>query len=212
MQRKIEENVIDINIRSKLIEKCQLEYEHVAPISGMNLNAEKHPDINDNTANNTQAIVTVSIPHEQSEFEKSLLEYERIIENCPRSVSGSYIELLTKIAKKTAYILHWLDDVNKATDTKNIKPSILEQLRGHNYDQSIDINCSNKIQLRGALRKLSDNKKLRMRNKWEKRSGYYNEASSIGNVIYFIFLFIYENSYSERRYVCHTTRNFYVIL
>lgn len=194
MQRKTEENVIDdvraINIQNKSTEKSQLEYEHVAPISGINFDAEKPQDMKDN---NTRAIITVNIEREQSEFERSLLEYERIIEDCPRFMSGRYIELLTKIAKKTAFILHWLDGVNKATDTKNIKPSILDQLRDHSYDQSIDINRNNEIQSRGVLHKPSNNNKLRIRNKWEKRSGYYNEASNVINIIYFIPLFTYEN-------------------
>lgn len=197
MQRKIEENVIDdvrainINIQNKLIEKSQLECQHVTSTSEINFNAEKHQpqDIKDNMANNTRAFVTINIEHEQSELERSLLEYERVIEDCPCFMSRNYIELLTKIAKKTAYILHWLDGVNKATNTKNIKPSILDQLRDHSYGQSIDTHCSNKIQLRGALHKLSNNK-FRIRNKWEKNTGYYNEASNINNIIYFIILFI----------------------
>jgi len=174
--------IVDTSIQNELIEKSQSELKAVEPVSGTNFYAEKHKlqDIKENTENmknNVQPIVKINI-HEQVQSERSLLEYERIllIEDYPSLVSEKYIDILTQIARKTAYVLHWLDGVNKAKDTKDNKSSILEQLRG-NPDQSVNTKCSKHIQFREH--KPSDNNKFCMQNKREKNLGYYNEASNL---------------------------------
>jgi len=178
--------IVDTSIQNELVEKSQSELEAVEPVLGINHYAEKHKlqDIKENTENtknNAQPIVKINI-HEQAQSERSLLEYERIlsIEDYPSLVSEKYVNILTQIARKTAYVLHWLDGVNKAKDTKNIKPSILEQLRG-NPDQSVNTKCSKNIQLREH--KPSDNNKFCMQNKRKENLGYYNEASNLTLII-----------------------------
>ncbi|XP_039302483.1 myosin-K heavy chain isoform X2 [Solenopsis invicta] len=185
----------------------------------------------------------ISVQYEQSQFEKSLSEFEQIIpvQDIPFSISGNYGEMVVRIAKKTAYILNWLDDVNREKDSKNYT-SILEQLRENYSDQSDNSNCNQDNQARGASHKFADddnndghnnnnklhNNNLCMRNRHEKNLGYFNEVSSINNNIFYIYyiinaichsrnnilyLFIItENSYLEGGYVHHTTRHCYAIL
>lgn len=175
--------IVSTNIQNELIEESQSELT-VASVSGMNCCAEQYEsqdikETSENTKNDTQAIVKKNL-HEQSQFERSLLEYERIIpiQDCPRFMSERYIEILTTVAKKTAYILHWLDGVNKAKDTKENKPSILEQLReDYNNDQSDSSNCCEDIQLQDH--KPLDDDKFHVQNKREENRGYYNEVRLI---------------------------------
>ncbi|XP_071571220.1 uncharacterized protein [Temnothorax nylanderi] len=199
--------IVDTNIRNKLIEKSQSKREQVVPILGINLYVKKlaimqSQAIKDNTANNAnKAIVTVDTRHEESQFEKSLVEYENIIpiQDLPRVMPGNYEELVIKLARKTAYVLHWLDGVNKAKDTKNIKPSILELLREDQDYQSVDINCSKEIQLRDASQKSSNSNKFRNRNRCEKISGCYDEKEDIHVIQYGTFTLFYKNGILSRR-------------
>jgi len=186
-----------------LIEKSRSKYELVVSTSEINYFVENQlRDIKNNMVSDAQAI---NIQQKKSEFERSLLEYERImsIEDIPRPVSEKYVKLLTKVAKKTAYILHWLDDVNKVTDAEINKPSILELLRENHddYDESVNTNPSKEIQLRDASQKSSNNSnKFRMRNKHN--FGFYNEVNSINNIIF--HLCIYMKFCLEGRYARHT--------
>ncbi|KAL0127030.1 hypothetical protein PUN28_005397 [Cardiocondyla obscurior] len=132
--------------------------------------------------NNAQAIVPVNVQHDKSRFEKSLLERERIIliQDISRYISGNCIEILMPIARKNAYILHWLDGVNKLEDTKNIKPLLLERLRKDcNHNHLVDVNYSKEIQLRDTSHKFSYVNKFRTRNTYEKHSRYYNEKEDM---------------------------------
>lgn len=170
-------------IVNELIEKFQSKNEFVVSTSEINYFVENQSrDIKNNMVSDAQAI---NIQQEKSEFERSLLEYERIIsiEDIPRPVSEKYVKLLKKVATKTAYILYWLDGVNKVTDAEINKPSILELLRENNddYNESVNTNPSKEIQLRGASQKSSNSNKFRMRNKHN--SGFYNQVSSINSII-----------------------------
>lgn len=200
--------IVNTSIENKLNETSELKCEQ--PILGINMYAEKNrQDTKEYMANNAQAIVKVNTPNEQSQFERSLLEYERMIpiEDCPRFMYGNYVEMLTRIVRKTAYILHWLDGVNKAIDTKSIQISISEQPRISSTQSS---NCNKDIRSRGTLHK-QNSSMFRTRNKREKNYGDYNEASSIDNVIPYMFIFT-KNSCLEGRYVRHTIWHFYTIL
>ncbi|EGI69530.1 Myosin-1 [Acromyrmex echinatior] len=185
--------IVSTNIQNELIEESQSELKIDASVSGMNCCAEHESqnikETSENTENDIQAIVQKNL-REQSQFERSLLEYERIIpiQDCPRFMSGKYVEILTTVAKKTAYILHWLDGVNKAKDTKKNKPSILELLQeDYNNDQSDSSNCCEDIKLQNP--KPLDDNKFRVQNKCEENRGYYNEASSINNIVLYLFIF-----------------------
>jgi len=211
----MEENTIDdtrenvsTNIQNELIEESQSELKIVASVSGMNC-AKQHEsqdvkETSENTENDIQMIVQKNL-REQSQFERSLLEYERIIpiQDCPRFMSGKYgyVEILTTLAKKTAYILHWLDGVNKAKDTKKNKPSILELLREeYNNDQSDSSNCCEDIQLQNH--KSLDDNKFHVQNKCEENRAYYNEASSINNMIYCTLSVYIHEKLLFRRKIC----------
>ncbi|KYQ51040.1 Myosin-1 [Trachymyrmex zeteki] len=195
--------IVSTNIQNELIEESQSELT-VASVSGMNCCAEQYEsqdikETSENTKNDTQAIVKKNL-HEQSQFERSLLEYERIIpiQDCPRFMSERYIEILTTVAKKTAYILHWLDGVNKAKDTKENKPSILEQLReDYNNDQSDSSNCCEDIQLQDH--KPLDDDKFHVQNKREENRGYYNEKEDLYIIQCGTFMLFYKNGVLSRR-------------
>lgn len=188
VEKQKEENVTDdirAIVNSELIEKFQSKRELDVSISKMNCSVENNQpqDIKDNTVDGAQAI---NIQYEKSEFERSLLEYERIIpiQDVSHSVSGNCVELLITVARKTAYILHWLDGINKVTNTEINKPSILELLReNHDYDETVD--TSKEIQLRGASQKSSNSNKFRMRNRHD--SGYRNEVNNINNIIFYLW-------------------------
>lgn len=180
--------VVNASIENELNGTSELECMQVVPVLGINMYAEKYQqDTKKCMANNTQAIVKVNTQNEQSQFEKSLAEYERMIpiEDCPRFMYGNYIEMLTRISRKTAYILHWLDGVNKAIDTKSIKLSTSEQPR---VSCTQSINCNKDIRLWSASHK-QDSSMFRTRNKRGKNCEDYNEASSIDNVIHLICLY-----------------------
>lgn len=195
--------IVSTNIQNELIEESQSELKIDASVSGMNCCAEHESqnikETSENTENDIQAIVQKNL-REQSQFERSLLEYERIIpiQDCPRFMSGKYVEILTTVAKKTAYILHWLDGVNKAKDTKKNKPSILELLQeDYNNDQSDSSNCCEDIKLQNP--KPLDDNKFRVQNKCEENRGYYNEKEDLYIIQCGAFTLFYKNGILSRR-------------
>ncbi|XP_018378316.1 PREDICTED: myosin-1-like [Trachymyrmex cornetzi] len=196
--------IVSTNIQNELIEESQSELKTVTSISGMNCCAKQHESQNiketsKNTENDTQAIVKKN-SREQSQFERSLLEYERIIpvQDCPRLMSGNYLKILTTLAKKTAYILHWLDGVNKANDTEENKPSILELIReDYNNDQSDSSNCCEDIPLQNH--KPLDDDKFHVQNKREENHGYYNKKEDLYIIQCGTFKLFYKNGVLSRR-------------
>ncbi|XP_011869865.1 PREDICTED: myosin ID heavy chain-like [Vollenhovia emeryi] len=213
VQQSIKENVpddipaigpVNTNIRNELIKKSQSE--HVVPMSGTNASVEKRQpqDTKDNMANNAETIGTVSTRSEQSPLERSLLEYENILpidstQDYVRGASKRRVNLLTKLIKKSAYILHWLDGISAATNTENIKPSLLEQLReSHNYNQSDDASCSKETQSQDAPHKSSNNNKLRKRNS-EMTADRYDEAEDMYVIQYETFTLFYKSGVLSRR-------------
>ncbi|XP_028049688.2 unconventional myosin-XIX [Monomorium pharaonis] len=196
---------------SESIEKSESETKNVM-FAERTLDAGNHQlqeNVKKNTVNDTQTIVK----REQSQFEKSLLEYESIIpvQDIPRYLlSGKHV--VTTIVRKTAYILNWLDGVKRTENSGNCTPSILKQLREDYSDQSDNINYINNcgIQSCDASRKFlvknnntNDkylNNKFCMRNRRENNPGHYNEKEDMYIIQYDTVTLFYKNGILSR---CH---------
>ncbi|XP_018394214.1 PREDICTED: myosin ID heavy chain-like [Cyphomyrmex costatus] len=200
------QEIVSTNIQNEVIEESQLELKTVVPVSRMNCCAEQHESQNikgtsENMEHDAQAIVKKNL-HEQSQFERSLSKYERIlpIQDYLRFVSGKRVKILTRLVKRTAYVLHWLDDVNKAKNTKKNKSSILQLLREDNSNNESDSNSIYEdIQLQDhkSLESLDD--KFHMQNKHEENLGHYNEKEDLYTIQCGASMLFYKNGILSRR-------------
>jgi len=114
---------------------------------------------------------------------------------------------------KTAYIIHWLENVSKAMNIKNIGFLISKQ-------SSISYNQFD-IELQDARHICSNNNRFHMKNRHKNNFEDYNKVCNINTVVYiYIYIYIYclcflalkQKFYLERRCICYMEWYFHIIL
>lgn len=159
-----------------MIENSQLECKRIISI-GICVYAETYRRQNTkrNTTHDNQAVFNIDIQDEstkknqlKNKYDMQLIDYS-IIQGKPPFIppNVSY--------NKTAYIIHWLENVSKAMNIKNIG-STWKQL-------SIRHNQLTDIQSQDTRSTRSNSNRLHMENRHENNLGDYNNVCNINNVI-----------------------------
>lgn len=158
-----------------MIGNSQLECKRIISI-GICVYAETYRRQNTkrNTIRDDQAVFNIDIQDEsikknqlENKYDMQLIDYS-IIQGKPPFIppNVSY--------NKTAYIIHWLKDVSKAMNIKNIEPTRKQLLIGHNQLA---------IQLHDARSTRSNSNRPQMENRHKNNLGNYNKVCNINNVI-----------------------------
>ncbi|XP_050453945.1 uncharacterized protein LOC126852803 [Cataglyphis hispanica] len=185
------EDVQTINNKNKLIGNSQLECKRIISI-GICVYAETYRRQNTkrNTIRDDQAIFNIDIQDEstkknqlENKYDMQLIDYSIIQEKPPFIPPNiSY--------NKTAYIIHWLEDVSKAMNIKNIGPTRKQLLIAHNQLA---------IQLHDARSTRSNSNRSQMENRHKNNLGNYNKKEDIYIIRHGISTLFYKNGVLSRR-------------
>ncbi|XP_070157333.1 myosin ID heavy chain isoform X3 [Polyergus mexicanus] len=192
IKRNTADDIQTINIENKLIENSQLECKRIISI-GICVYAETYwrQNTRRNTTRDNQAIFNIDIQNEstkknqlKNKYDMQLTDYS-IIQGKPPFIppNVSY--------NKTAYIIHWLENVSKAMNIKNIG-STWKQL-------SIRHNQLTDIQSQDARSMRSNSNRLHMENRHENNLGDYNKKEDVRVIRYGISMLFYKNGVLSRR-------------
>lgn len=159
-----------INNKNELIENSQLECKRIISI-GICVYAETYR--RQNTSRDDEAIFNVDIQDESTK--KNQLENKYGMQLIDYSIQGKPPFIPPNVSyNKTAYIIHWLENVSKAMNIKNIGPTRKQLSIGQNQLA---------IQSHDARSTRSNSNRPQMENRHKNNLGNYNKVCNINNVI-----------------------------